>query len=183
MCRCSAPTRRCLRPLTFMYSLFRYLSKLLQMPIPHSDHVTNICTSLTLLFSKYPEDLNCFYDQVFDIATHMARHIAQYSQYDTFVMDIINLIATYFSLSLSAETLRYNEEDLRKTATVYETSISIVDLIPLAIPGMSDVIKLVIAELHSTYQCCSGTIVQQLSFRQVYYILVLVARFFCCFES
>ncbi|KAE8301238.1 hypothetical protein GL50803_0039210 [Giardia duodenalis] len=168
-------------PLTFMYSLFRYLSKLLQMPIPHSDHVTNICTSLTLLFSKYPEDLNCFYDQVFDIATHMARHIAQYSQYDTFVMDIINLIATYFSLSLSAETLRYNEEDLRKTATVYETSISIVDLIPLAIPGMSDVIKLVIAELHSTYQCCSGTIVQQLSFRQVYYILVLVARFFCCF--
>lgn len=168
-------------PLPFIYSLFRYLGKLLQTPIPPSNHISNMCASLTLLFSKYPNDLNCFHDQVIDTAAHMARHIAHYSQHDTFVIDLINLIVTYFSLSLSAEVLSYNEEDLRKTATLYETSISIIDAVPQAIPGMSDVIKLIITELHNTYQCCSGTIVQQLSFRQVYYILILVARLFCCF--
>lgn len=168
-------------PLSFIYAMFRHLSKLLQTPIPSSDYVTNVCTSLTLLFSKYPEDLNCFHDQVLDTATHMARHIAHYSQNNTFIIDLINLVVTYFSLSLSAEVLSYNEEDLRKSVALYETSNSVIDLVPQAAPGMSDVIKLIIAELRSAYQCCSGTIVQQLSARQVYYILILVARFFCCF--
>lgn len=167
-------------PLPFIYAMFRYLGKLLQTPIPPNNHISNLCTSLTLLFSKYPGDLNCFHDQILDIATHMARHIAHYSHHSTFITDLINLVVTYFSLFLSAETLSYSEEDLRKTATLYETSISIVDTIPHAIPGMSEVIRLVIAELHNTYQCCSGTIVQQLSFRQVYYILHLGARLFCC---